>query len=187
MFSVRVRNGDFEALRLMKQGRHVTCTPTSSNQATSSTPKSHLKPLPSSPDQLLANRSLLKQELCYSPARKGTKRHLPYVDIDFDDDRIPAKIKPEVVDLCDSQDDALLAPLDISSAPNIDIHKTDRKPVSTHTTNQNAQKVVNQDEEAKIVSIREVMPDAELGDILSALSSCRGNVDLAVATLLDSN
>ncbi|KXJ14619.1 Crossover junction endonuclease MUS81 [Exaiptasia diaphana] len=197
----RVKNGDFEALRLMKQDRHVTSAHTSSNEthlvsrATHSTPNSHLNSLPStsrtSPGQSLANHSFAKRESKNSPVRSGTKRQLPYVDIDFSDDRKPPKIKPEVVDLCDSQDDDIfLAPFD--DLPNVstatkDKHKPDKKPISTHTSNQNAQKGVNQDEEAKIVAIRDVMPDAKLGDILSALSSCGGNVDLAVAKLLDNN
>ncbi|KAK3723803.1 hypothetical protein QZH41_019476 [Actinostola sp. cb2023] len=146
-----------------------------------------------------------KMEMPCSTNSAGSKRR--YVPIDIDDiiEEKPKKCKQEFVDLCDSQDDDLLlqspfeyhrtnsfadsSELDRSSSlspKNRTPHdNTDRKSPSRQATNQKDQTNANHDEEAIIMSIRDVMPDASLDDILSALSSARGNVDLAVAMLLD--
>lgn len=134
----------------------------------------------------------------------GNKRRASYIAIDVDEilEEIPKKSKKvvniEVLD--DSQEDYLYenSPFDNSSSKPGSSRKVnsvrESSPYMVNSSRKysppinptNQVKVnSNNDEEAKIVAIRDVIPDASLNAILSALCSSGGNIELAVAKLLD--
>lgn len=208
------------------QGHHNSIPSTSkSNFDDVASSRHNSRLLPVSKATSSTTQSHLSDPTSWSHSRLGTKRK--FADLNFDDnliDRKPVKCKPEVIDLCDSQDDDLVAQPSFNTGLTSKYEKANTMPAhdsfpdvkydvqatnqnsqrdvkydiqatnqnsqrnvkyETQPTNHNAQTDVNQDEEAKIMSIRDVMPDASLDDILRVLSSCAGNVEYAVAKLLD--
>jgi hypothetical protein len=139
----------------------------------------------------------------HSP-KVGSKRRSPYVAIDVDDviEVNSKKIKPDVELLDDSQEDYLLiqSPFDDSKNKGSSTSKhtslsggyttyKDNSYSPSHSkrtfSHPESPPSADNDEEAKIVAVCDVMPDAKLEDVLCALSSAGGNVELAVAKLLD--
>lgn len=130
----------------------------------------------------------------------GNKRRASYIAIDVDDilEETPKKSK-KVADielLDDSQEDYLLEQSPFggpsskpSSKPNSNNNSgTKSSPYLENSSRKYSpptNQVKEESEEAKIVAIRDVIPDASLDAILGALCSSGGNVELAVAKLLD--